>query len=259
LVLIKPSTAFCGEKHRGQGHRLVHHHGSTLVYIFIIIMNFQQLLLFLINFKFCFGFDRNIPRLGIDYGPRLIGIAISNRLGLITPLTTIQNERNLTAISNQITDMAVNQGISEIILGIPLDQNGRLSYKVKNFNGGLCLDFSRVLASVIQQRHSKCRVYLVDERFSTREAKEKLKQVKIKASIDAMSAVCLIERFVEDEGEYALQAEPCEYPPPPELEILDYNRVSEHIKDLYSENLTPAQITQRRMQAIKVKWFVQFS
>lgn len=48
-----------------------------------------------------------------------------------------------------------------------------------------------------------------------------------------MSAVCLLERYVEDEGWGSLSAEPCSYPPPAELEIFDYNVVKRHIQDLY--------------------------
>lgn len=53
------------------------------------------------------------------------------------------------------------------------------------------------------------------------------------ASLDAMSATCLLERYVEDEGWGSLQAEPCSFPPPKDLEIFDYDIVRKHIKGLY--------------------------
>jgi hypothetical protein len=53
------------------------------------------------------------------------------------------------------------------------------------------------------------------------------------ASIDAMSAACLLERYMEDSGEGSLQAEPCEYPVPASLDNFDYNTVRQHVKSLY--------------------------
>lgn len=38
-----------------------------------------------------------------------------------------------------------------------------------------------------------------------------------------MSAVCLLERYLEDQGEGSLPAQPCSYPPPRELMFFDYN------------------------------------
>lgn len=198
------------------------------------------------------GFIANSPKLGIDYGPRLIGIGISNKLGIVSPLLALPNHRNLTRISEEIAELVLSKQITDVILGIPLDSNGRLHYKVKNFNGRLCLDFSRVLSSVINQNCPKAKVYLVDERFSTREAKFRLSQDRIKASVDAMSAACLIERFIEDEGEYSIPAEPCDYPPPTELATLDYSKVSEHIRNLRSVDLTQDDINKMRMKELKV-------
>lgn len=198
-------------------------------------------------------YNPNSIKLGIDYGPRLIGIAISDRLGKVHPLLTLPNTRNLTEVSLDIINIIQNKGISDIILGIPLDSNGKLHYNVRNFNGGLCLQFSQVLSCIINKSAPQCQVFLIDERYSTREAKQKLKSEKnIKASIDAMSAACLIERYIEDEGEYSILAEPCSYPPPMELEILDYSKVSEYVRESREQDINPIEYQKRRMQQLKV-------
>lgn len=204
------------------------------------------------------GFIANSPKLGIDYGPRLIGIGLSNKLGIVSPLLALPNHRNLTKISEEIAEIVLSKQVTDVILGIPLDSNGRLHYKVRNFNGRLCLDFSRVLSCIINQNCPKAKVFLVDERFSTREAKFRLSQERIKASVDAMAAACLIERFIEDEGEYAIPAEPCEFPPPPELAYLDYSKVSEHIRGLRAVDLSQADINRLRMEELKVSFFYCF-
>ena len=38
-----------------------------------------------------------------------------------------------------------------------------------------------------------------------------------------MSAVCLLERYLEDQGEGSLPAIACSYPPPRELMFFNYN------------------------------------
>lgn len=55
----------------------------------------------------------------------------------------------------------------------------------------------------------------------------------ITASLDSMSAACLLERYIEDEGEGSIEAIPCAYPPPPQLAKFDYNTVKRHIRSLY--------------------------
>jgi hypothetical protein len=57
----------------------------------------------------------------------------------------------------------------------------------------------------------------------------------IAASIDSMSAACLLERYMEDSGEGAVIAQPCEYPVPPSLDNFDYNTVRKHVKALYQD------------------------
>lgn len=53
------------------------------------------------------------------------------------------------------------------------------------------------------------------------------------ASLDSMSAACILERYLEDLGEGSIEAEPCAYPPPAELANFDYNVVKRHIRKLY--------------------------
>lgn len=55
------------------------------------------------------------------------------------------------------------------------------------------------------------------------------------ASLDAMSAACLLERYLEDQGEGSLPALPCPHPFPPELDDFDYNTVRRHVRSLYVE------------------------
>ena len=71
-----------------------------------------------------------------------------------------------------------------MIVGLPLDSNGKMSHKVKNFNGQLCLNFSMVLAATATIALPRASVHLFDERYTTREAKARIKSGKIKGTVE---------------------------------------------------------------------------
>ena len=154
-----------------------------------------QLLVFLSTLAVSSTFELFRSRIAIDYGPRIIGVAYGLG-GNLKTLGTIANKGgNLTLLAEQVYTIAKRQSAIEIIVGLPLDSNGKMSYAIKNFNGNLCLNFSSVLATVIQNRADRIKVVLVDERYTTREAKARMLMENIRDSIDAVSAMCLLERY----------------------------------------------------------------
>jgi RNase H-fold protein (predicted Holliday junction resolvase) len=117
-----------------------------------------------------YSFHSSTCRLGVDYGPRLIGTARSTA-GLIEPLLTIRNHGNLVLLSEEIAKLAAKFQASEIVLGVPVAPHAELNnQRASTFNGKLCLQFSHVLSAVIKHMHVTAKVLLVDERFSTKEA-----------------------------------------------------------------------------------------
>ncbi len=123
------------------------------------------------------SFELRRVRIGVDYGPRFIGVAYSDIFGEVHPLFVIHNKNNLTMISDQIFRLAKYRSASEIVVGIPLTGKnaGDLQRTINNFNGQLCLNFSKVLQSVITHRsNGRLKVKLFDERFTTSEAKLKI-------------------------------------------------------------------------------------
>lgn len=115
----------------------------------------------------------------MDYGPRKIGLALSDFFGQVKPLQTIENTGNLTALSESILMRARSYGAIEVIVGLPADSDGLINEHIRNFNGQLCLNFSTVLATVANHHfQERLRVFLVDERYTTREAKLRLKMEK---------------------------------------------------------------------------------
>ena len=194
-------------------------------------------------------FELKMNRIAIDYGPRLIGMASS--IGRMTKADRVlQNNGNLTYTAEQILHYAKRSGAIEILVGLPLDSNGRMSYKVRNFNGNLCLNFSSVLAAVVTNEIPRAKVKLVDERYTTREAKARIQMDGLTESLDAMSARCLLDRYIEDEGGNSLDAQACEFPVPFELESFDYGLVKRYIEDTYYKE--PTELQKKSME-IKFK------
>jgi RNase H-fold protein (predicted Holliday junction resolvase) len=58
-------------------------------------------------------------RIGVDYGPRLIGLAISDYFGKAKPLYTIKNTCNLTEVASRIYEVARLNSAKEIVVGLP--------------------------------------------------------------------------------------------------------------------------------------------
>jgi len=101
--------------------------------------------------------------------------------GFVHPYGTIKNNGNLTDISYKILNFACTYGAAELIVGVPLDFDGVMSYEVRNFNGRLCLNFSTVLSSVSsKERGEKLKTVLFDERYTTQEARTRIKAFKTK-------------------------------------------------------------------------------
>ena len=126
-------------------------------------------------------FNARRNRIGVDYGPRFIGVAYADFFGNVNTHSMISNNGNLTKISEELFTIARSFGATEIVLGVPVGRTGVLDYNVRNFNGQLCLNFSRVLASVVQhETQDRMKVILYDERYTTQEAKLKLSSTKKK-------------------------------------------------------------------------------
>jgi RNase H-fold protein (predicted Holliday junction resolvase) len=105
-------------------------------------------------------------------------------LGVVQPFGTIRNSGTLSSIAKKVADLAKTWSASEIIVGVPLDSNGILSYDVKNFNGRLCLDFSKVLSAVCTHEYEgKFQTILFDERYTTKEAQLRLQMESIKGRL----------------------------------------------------------------------------
>lgn len=126
--------------------------------------------------------------LGIDFGEKRIGLAISDPDGrLAVPLTTLERRNDRSAL-RQIAEIALREGVGRLILGEPVDlfgNRGPVAERVRRFGGRLA-------------ELTGLPVEWVDEALTSVEASQRLRQAGIDVRrepgrIDAVAAQILLQ------------------------------------------------------------------
>ena len=133
------------------------------------------------------------PRiLGIDYGTKRIGLAITDPLGLtVQPLMTIERRRSPREDIRSIARLARRNEVAEFVVGLPLHLSGDESPRAEK---------TRVFAEELAT-FSGLPVHLHDERLTSREAHQMLYEAgrpreEHKAVIDQLAAVLILESYL---------------------------------------------------------------
>jgi len=151
--------------------------------------------------------------LGIDFGPKFTGMALS--LGGVNtiPMGTLQTGEDWNALALKIAQMASTRRARDIVVGQPLEKDG-----TEGKISALVRHFSQILAdATLLVVGTNCSVYLWDERFSTTYAAMRLVtrprfdsgafkswldgqrglSFSAKALLDAEAARAILEHFLE--------------------------------------------------------------
>lgn len=133
--------------------------------------------------------------IGLDYGSRTVGIAVSDPLGLTAQgleTVTRKAENKLRRTCARIEELVRGYGASLIVLGYPLNMNdteGERVEKVKEFKEML-------------ERRTGLEVVLWDERLSSVEAERVLmmggvRRENRKQYIDKMAAAVILQGYLD--------------------------------------------------------------
>ncbi len=133
--------------------------------------------------------------MGIDYGNKKTGIAVTDPLKIITTaLDTVATHTLLEYISNYLKE----EEVELIVIGEPLHPDGTPLPQHANIIG-----FSRKL----QKAYPEIEIVLHDERYTTIEAREiirnsgaKKKKRQDKALVDRISAALILEHYMQSKG-----------------------------------------------------------
>jgi len=132
--------------------------------------------------------------LGIDYGRARIGLAVSDALGISTkPLGFISRVSDAQAAA-LVAHLAEQEQVGGLVIGLPLHaQSGEAGENVQ-----------WVRAFVVELgKYCTLPVHEVDERYSSTEAEEALKQAgawpALPGQLDAKAAAIILRRYLDGE------------------------------------------------------------
>jgi putative holliday junction resolvase len=129
--------------------------------------------------------------LGIDYGTKRIGLAITDPLHIFaSPLKTVRTHE----FDKFLNEFLKTEAVDEFVIGYPLTLNNKASESVK---------YIRQFIKKLEKSYPGKQVHLVDERFTSGMAmktmieggvKKKVRQDK--AMIDKISASIILQSFL---------------------------------------------------------------
>lgn len=128
--------------------------------------------------------------LGIDYGDKRVGIAITDELeSMAHPLKVVSNSGSLSEVKKIIKEYG---NIKKIVVGLPISFKGEVSFKAKQV-----LKWIKTLKGEVTVP-----VETFDERFSSIEAEELLISLKQKYKerkkvIDKLAAGIILQNYLE--------------------------------------------------------------
>lgn len=134
--------------------------------------------------------------LGLDLGSRTLGVAISDKTGLIaSSLKVIRHEEEYDRLIDDVKNLVLELGVDAIVLGFPKNMNNTIGPK-----GELSLEFKEKLEKTLD-----IPVYLQDERLSTKSALDTLIQgdvsrKKRKKVVDSLAATIILQTYLDRRG-----------------------------------------------------------
>ena len=149
------------------------------------------------------------PILSIAHGASRIGLAITDPVGIMAhPLETVPNTGNPDDALKRIQQVVEERSIQAVLIGLPLHMDGsegKAALKIRNF--------ANRLKTLLNE---KLRIEFVDERMTTVEASNKLREAGKKAKdqkdiIDQAAAVEILNHYLRaQQNPHGLLEEPPE-------------------------------------------------
>lgn len=135
--------------------------------------------------------------MGLDFGERTCGVAVSDQLGMMAHgVEIIRREKptKLRSTLRRIGELVEKYDIKGFVLGLPLGLDG--------IEGERCQK-ARDFANNLSKRFPDLPIYFQDERFTTVESYETMEFTGVrrkdqKKFVDELAAELILERFLEE-------------------------------------------------------------
>lgn len=131
--------------------------------------------------------------LGLDLGTKTLGIAVSDKTGLIaSALTILRHNEDFEYLICELKNIVKDKEVDEIVLGLPKNMNNTIGER-----GEMILKFKEQLES-----NFSLPIHLEDERLTTRVAENILisadvSRKKRKQVIDKMAATVILQSYLD--------------------------------------------------------------
>lgn len=131
--------------------------------------------------------------LGLDLGSRTLGVAVSDKTGMIaSSLKIIRHNEEYDRLLIDVKNLVDELQIDAIVLGFPKNMNGTIGPK-----GELSMEFKTKLENILP-----IPIYLQDERLSTKSATDMLiegnvSRKKRKSVVDAVAATIILQTYLD--------------------------------------------------------------
>ena len=136
--------------------------------------------------------------MGLDYGSKTIGVAISDPLGLTSQGIEIirrEEENKLRKSLRRIEELIKEYQVEEIVLGFPKNMNNTIGERAEK-----SLQLKETL-----ERRCKLPVIMWDERLTTVEANRTLMESKVRREnrskyVDMIAAVFILQGYLDSKA-----------------------------------------------------------
>ena len=136
--------------------------------------------------------------MGLDYGSKTIGVAISDPLGLTAQgieISRREEENKLRKSLRRIEELIKEYQVEEIVLGFPKNMNNTIGERAEK-----SLQLKETL-----ERRCKLPVIMWDERLTTVEANRTLMESKVRREnrskyVDMIAAVFILQGYLDSKA-----------------------------------------------------------
>ena len=133
--------------------------------------------------------------MGVDYGEARIGVALSDPLLITAQTFEVVDRRKVRRPAERIAQIAAEQDVDLIIVGLPVNMNGTMGERVARTQ-----EFARELEELTGKQ-----VKWIDERLTTVRAEQILiegdvRRQKRKGVVDKVAAALILQTYLDAKG-----------------------------------------------------------
>jgi putative Holliday junction resolvase len=130
--------------------------------------------------------------MGLDYGDKTIGIALSDELGWTAQGLEVIRRTTVERDYNRLRELIAQYDVKELVVGLPKNMNNTIGPR-----GKICIEFANSLRDTLGMP-----VHLWDERLTTASAQRTLIEADVsrkkrKQVIDKMAAALILQGYMD--------------------------------------------------------------